>query len=209
MNRDLKGQRVYLVVFMLTLIALCITVVINFQPLYYFFVDHHHLANNVGLSRPELVKNYQHLLNYLNFPWVTSLHMSLPSSADGLTHFADVKHLFLLNYAILIVGAPFSWVYLKTLKQHNTLWKLIAPAQMVLTGVILLVIIMLLSFQQFFITFHEVLFRNQDWVFDAVKDPIINALPDNFFLACFIMFFSLFCAALISMIVIGKRSLSK
>ena len=38
-----------------------------------------------------------------------------------------------------------------------------------------------------FITFHQIVFRNNYWVFDYRSDPVINILPETFFMHCFIM----------------------
>ena len=207
MTFKIKGQSFFNVILFLTIFALCIAFVINFRPLYYFFVDHENLAATVNLTREGLIEDYRHLLNYLNFPWISSLKMTLPSSANGLQHFADVKKLFLLDYGVLIFGAPISVYYLRCLKKQQMLWKLIAPAQIMLTGFVFLLVIMGISFQQFFVLFHKILFRNNDWIFDPTKDPISDALPDDFFLACFVLFFVLFIISMLALIVVGKKSL--
>lgn len=207
MVNRIKNQWLLNIVLFLTIFSLCIALVINFRPLYYLFVDQQHLADTVSLTRNGLIKDYQHLLNYLNFPWVTSLNMTLPSSANGLQHFADVKRLFLLDYVVLIIGTPISIYYLRNLKKRQMLWSLIAPAQITLMGLAVLVFMLIVSFQQFFVAFHKILFRNNDWIFDPTKDPIIEALPDEFFLACFVLFFILFIFIMVVLIIIGKKSL--
>ena len=50
----------------------------------------------------------------------------------------------------------------------------------------------MVDFEDFFIVFHEVLFRNDDWIFDPNLDPIINTLPSEYFLACFGIFVGTF-----------------
>jgi len=57
---------------------------------------------------------------------------------------------------------------------------------------IILAILMAINFDGFFVVFHEVLFRNSDWLFDPSKDPVINVLPEEFFTQCFVLFFILF-----------------
>ena len=44
-----------------------------------------------------------------------------------------------------------------------------------------------LDFERAFITFHQIVFRNNYWVFDYRSDPVINILPETFFMHCFIM----------------------
>lgn len=57
---------------------------------------------------------------------------------------------------------------------------------------IVLVILMAVDFDGFFVIFHKILFRNNDWLFDPSLDPIIDVLPDEFFAQCFALFFVLF-----------------
>ena len=43
----------------------------------------------------------------------------------------------------------------------------------------------LANFDTFFITFHKIIFNNNNWLFDPTTDPIINILTEDFFAACF------------------------
>lgn len=38
-----------------------------------------------------------------------------------------------------------------------------------------------------FTMFHEIMFRNDYWIFDEATDPVIMILPDAFFLHCAVM----------------------
>ena len=52
---------------------------------------------------------------------------------------------------------------------------------------------MLIGFDQFFTLFHQVLFvGDATWLFDPYKDPIILALPEDYFLHAFLIFFVLY-----------------
>ena len=81
------------------------------------------------------------------------------------------------------------------------------PIKVVVTGSLVIIALMLVNFEQVFIAFHEVLFRNQDWIFDPNTDPVINMLPDTFFLECFLLFFVLFFAMLGFIYWQGRRSI--
>ena len=71
-----------------------------------------------------------------------------------------------------------------------------------LTAVLTIVIPLILSFFAFvdfehlFITFHQLVFSNDYWLFNPKLDPIINILPESFFMHCFmlIVFIVLFSA---------------
>ncbi|MDK7326346.1 lipoprotein intramolecular transacylase Lit, partial [Lactobacillus mulieris] len=40
----------------------------------------------------------------------------------------------------------------------------------------------------FFVTFHHMIFHNNNWLFNPLTDPIINVLTEGFFAACFSIF---------------------
>ena len=43
-----------------------------------------------------------------------------------------------------------------------------------------------------FVWFHQLLFRNDYWIFSADSDPIILFLPDGYFMHCAVMIAGLF-----------------
>lgn len=50
-----------------------------------------------------------------------------------------------------------------------------------LVGLGMLLLVVMLDFNDVFIIFHELLFQNRDWIFDPRQDPVINVLPDQYF----------------------------
>ncbi|MFT8950082.1 MAG: TIGR01906 family membrane protein [Liquorilactobacillus hordei] len=206
----IKGRGIKFIensILFLFILSLSIAITINFTPLYHFFVLKDNLGSLVDLSNQALMREYYHLLSFLNYPWIDSLNLSLPSSTNGIHHFSDVKHLFLVNYSVLILTVVPAYLIIKKMKKEKRLWELIIPAKLMMLGLFVLVMIMVLNFDKFFILFHEVLFRNSDWLFDPNLDPIINTLPDTFFMSCFVLFFCLIEFFLWIGIICGKRSL--
>ena len=65
------------------------------------------------------------------------------------------------------------------------------------------------NFDRFFVMFHGVFFNNDAWIFNPATDPIINVLPETFFLHCFILFFILLEIFYLLPIYFGKRALKK
>ena len=47
------------------------------------------------------------------------------------------------------------------------------------------------DFNQAFILFHKIVFRNDYWIFDYRTDPVITILPEAFFMHCFFMIISI------------------
>lgn len=174
----------------LTLVSSAILITINSTWLYRLFIDREHLTQFTTLSKTELLAQYKELLAYLNFPWIQTLHLAdFPMSESGMKHFVDVKQLFLVNHLVfLITLIPTVW-FIYGLVAHHEQWRMIRPMQVALFVPIVVGFVMVAGFDRFFITFHEVLFRNADWVFNPATDPIINVLPETFFFACFGLFF--------------------
>ena len=88
----------------LTLISLAVGVTINFRPLYVFDIGHLHILDYTSLDQETLLKNFDHLMNYLNNPFQTVLSLpDFPVSASGAHHFYEVKILFLVDYAVFFI----------------------------------------------------------------------------------------------------------
>ncbi|WP_243115728.1 TIGR01906 family membrane protein [Periweissella cryptocerci] len=191
-------------------ITLSVAITINSTWLYQLNIQDGKLLHLANITLKQMMLNYHQLLAYLNYPWVTELKMSdFKDSVDGLHHFRDVKHLFLANYVILIVSAWPAWRLVRSLHQREQQWRLIRPMQIILAVIIFLVAMMLMNFQAFFIKFHEILFRNNDWEFYPAQDPIINVLPENFFAQAFLLFFILVVIYFIALYWDGKRYFKK
>lgn len=182
----------YISVF-LTLISGCVLLTINFRPLYVWDVTRLNIPEATGLSKEALLENFQQLMTYLNFFWVKELKMTnFPTSESGAFHFYEVKQLFLLDYAIFfILLIPTIW-FLIRMKKTGQNWRLHALFKKATWVPLILAGLMALGFDSFFITFHQIFFNNDDWLFDPATDPVILALPEEFFMHCFILAFVLF-----------------
>ncbi|WP_302372959.1 TIGR01906 family membrane protein [Enterococcus asini] len=214
--RPINGQKQRVLAFFglvslfLFLLTLAITITINFRPLYRFSIQRFDLLTISGLDQGTLLKNFDQLMDFLNKPWITSMNLpDFPMSAAGYGHFVDVKYLFLLNYAVLLVTVIPAVAYLLYLKRNGRLWQLVRPFQWGMGVPVILGFLMAIGFDTFFVKFHELFFSNDDWLFDPATDPIINVLPEGFFMYCFILAFVLLEVFFFLMVLIGRRSLRK
>lgn len=207
MNKLKLTEGLLLVVFYLAIFSACIAITINFRGLYYYFVWHQDLGSKVGLSNHQLITTYQRLLAYLNYPWVQQLDLGLPTSFNAMHHFTEVKALFFKNYLILATSFPVSCWWLKGLWQKRRLFILITPCYYLLSLGVVVLTLMVTNFNKFFVTFHRLLFANDDWLFDPKLDPIINALPASYFLAAFSLFILLVFVSLVGIIGIARYQL--
>ncbi|MHC5250158.1 TIGR01906 family membrane protein [Enterococcus sp. LJL90] len=194
----------------LFIISFSVFVAINFRPLYVFDIGYLNILDYTDVSRDVLLHNFDQLMAFLNNPFNTTLALpDFPMSASGAQHFYDVKKLFLLDYAVLIVTAiPAIWFIVGLVKQ-KALWKLIRPFQVALVVPVIFGFLMAVGFDTFFVRFHELFFANDDWLFNPATDPIINVLPEAFFMHCFILFFVLIELIFLSGVIAGRLQLRR
>ncbi len=169
--------------FLLFFISVGLCLALYIRPFYYSEIDR--ISVETGYS-PELIReNYDALIDYcspffqgdLSFP-------SLPSSATGLSHFAEVKVIFHLFFVLLLV-CPVFLAGLICLEHHrkNDSWLFAAPSIVCILPLIV-AIGCSVNFSKAFVIFHKIMFRNDDWLFSPTDDPIILLLPERFFLKC-------------------------
>ncbi|MBM6615778.1 TIGR01906 family membrane protein [Desemzia sp. RIT804] len=176
----------------LWIISFAIMFTINFTPLYSFDVNFFNIPDQVGLSSEVIMENYHILLDYLNKPWVSELNMpDFSSSESGLFHFYEVKRLFLLDYGILIGTTIGSFFYLRYLKRSKRNWVLLRPFMWGIFAPTIILFLIAANFNQLFVLFHQAFFNNDAWIFNPATDPIILALPESFFMHCFVLAFVL------------------
>lgn len=155
-------------------------------PLFKVEIPIYKLTEWAQMGTEKLWHNFLVLMNYLLNPFVAKLNMpDFASSADGLKHFAQVKNLFMLTVVLLVVLLPF---FIKFIKDHLRITFHIGLRVVMIFPLAIGAITALIGFDQFFVYFHKVLFRDDTWLFDPMQDPIINVLPEQYFMHTFIIF---------------------
>jgi integral membrane protein (TIGR01906 family) len=179
---------------------------LNFRPLYYAYISLTGWPESVGMAMPDMVANYEALIRYnsvfspgpLSFP-------SLGLSQNGRIHYEDVKRIFVVFQIMCAASAaclaPSAIAKLRCGRTRFLRIGGIATAVSAL-GILLY---LGLDWERFFVRFHETLFDNDYWIFDAELDPSILILPNGYFLACAIMVFALiFGLSAASILVAGR-----
>lgn len=175
-------------------------------------VDWLKLTLQVTITKADLLKNFNVLMTYLTNPLSHTLAMpDFPSSASGLKHFGDVKHLFHLAQAVFILLAYPSWYFLKNSRAEKSLFlHQRAFTLAAILPIVIAVVGLLIGFDQFFTLFHEMLFPgDSSWLFNPATDPIIWVLPEEYFMHCFIIFFVTYEALMLSLLVIARKQLAE
>lgn len=175
-------------VFTLFLISLGVILAINLRPLYYMCIKWFDIDRFSGMTVAEIKLNYNALIDYcwpfhtapLSFP-------TLAASATGLSHFAECKVIFNALYIIcvsgLVIGAGI--VVYKYKKKDFSYLKVSAITVVVLP--VIVGVMCAINFDYTFELMHKIVFNNSDWLFDPATDPVINILPEEFFLVCAIV----------------------
>ena len=190
-------------VFILTAI---IALTILATPIYEFALNQLEIPQRVGMTHDQIMENYYTVLRYLHFPWIDTLVFpDFPVSASGAFHFWEVKILFYINYALLFTSGILSFLYVRKINRTGGWWRLVAPFKIAIFVPFLLLLILAIDFDWMFVMFHNILFNNDAWIFNAATDPIITVLPQEFFMYTFIFAFVLIEASFIGGYFFTKR----
>lgn len=176
----------------LTLISAAIELTILNRPLYIGLLKSMSIPETVGMSLDKILLNYDVLMTYLNNPKISQLKLpDFPVSENGAFHFYEVRELFTLNDFILMGGIILSGIYLYYLYKNKKIFWLVQSMKNLLWLPLAISLMIALFFDRIFVLFHEIAFDNDAWIFSPVTDPIINVLPQEYFMACFISVFLL------------------
>ncbi len=174
--------------------------VINFGALYRFDVKHLNIEANSGFSYDVIMENYNALIAYCSPFFFGKLEFpSLAASTNGLSHFAEVKVIF--NGCYLLMALSFLILCIIVIrKRKKNDYRYLKTASITSIAVPLLVGLGIsINFNNVFILFHKLFFRNNDWLFDPDTDPVIRILPEEYFMHCAI--------AIILVIILGSLAL--
>lgn len=176
--------------FLFALIGLGLLFVLLFRPLYLLDLNILNIPETTGYSTEEILLNYDYLIRTcLPFFTGTFQFPTLSSSSSGVQHFAEVRQIF---YAIYLIGAVSILLLIPILrhkKKNHDFRYLKVCGILVLIVPVLLGLFSLISFHTVFVIMHQLLFRNDLWIFDPATDPIIEFLPEEYFLHCAVVLF--------------------
>ena len=173
---------------MLFIISLAIVFTVFFKQLYYLDINYLGIDLTSGMSVETIKKNYDVLIAYQSIFYRGTLNLpDFAMSTNGRIHFEEVKTIFEAIQVIMVVSGLISLpLIIRRFKEKEYRF-------LKLTGLITIIVpamlgfVVALDFESAFITFHQIVFRNNYWVFDYRSDPVINILPETFFMHCFIM----------------------
>ena len=169
------------------LLGIGLFIAINFKPIYYSCIDKYGLEKRSGLSREEIIENYDALIAYccpfhfgeLSFP-------TLKASVSGLSHFAEAKRLMVAFYIIGFIALVLTVMgFVRRIRDREVrFYRTCAITSIAFPA--FLVLFTIIDFDRLFVIFHKIAFNNDDWLFNPATDPVIEILPEEFFMRCLV-----------------------
>lgn len=191
---------------MLVSVAFSATAVLYFRPLYYGMINKFVGKNNLSFN--QIKENYDVLIDYNSFWGPDKLKFPyLPSSENALTHFEEVKTIFLEFQIILIIGLITAVILVFLYKKlYGTCEYLLIGGLVTMIIPFTLAVFIYANFNKVFVAFHNLAFNNDYWIFNYKTDPIITFLPENFFMLCAIVIVGLvFLLGIIMLFIYFKK----
>ena len=158
-----------------------------------------------GLTRRQAAEAYGDVMDYCMGRRPDFAAGVLSFSAEGASHFADVRGLFLLAVWVFVAAAGLllaGAVVCRLRRRTPGFW-----AACGLGGLFLLIALLAaLDFDGAFTVFHSIFFPGKDnWLFDPVTDPVILILPEAFFRNCAIAIVTVLLTVCIMLVVTGRK----
>lgn len=196
----------YALVVLIFLMTLAVVLTLNFRWIYYRDITWMKLEEVSGMNPQVIRANYDALIDY-NLLWHRGalVFPTLPMSESARIHFAEVKQIFDgIQAACVISGLVSVCILISTRRKRRWWLKITGILGFAVPGV--LGFLVAAGWERFFVTFHEMVFSNDYWLFDPAADPVILILPDGYFLQCAVLILVLvFIGSLLSISASGKR----
>lgn len=180
------GSNILLALLLTTFIfTLAVVLILNFKWLYYIDIALLGIEQRSGMSVASIKEHYDVLIRYNQF-WNTGALQfpALPMSVTGRIHFQEVKVIFSVIQILCMVTFIGSIIGIIKKVRNRQIGYFKIAGLLSLAIPTILGISALLWWDEFFIIFHKIFFRNNYWLFDSKTDPVILMLPDAYFMHC-------------------------
>ena len=200
----------------LFVLSLSISLPLFIRQFYYWHIDLYNIVEITGVSKENLIFSFNELMDSLMFfkPFSEGV---FPFSEEGKSHFLDCQVLFVLDYVVLIISFVLLVIYLIALRKNKNL--IYKPFNMSISVIMLFIPLLLIGalgtyalidLNGAYAFFHKIFFPGKsNWVFDVYKDPIIKALPQEFFINCGILILGSYLTIYLSILIFNiKRKIT-
>ncbi len=181
--------------FLSAVASLAVYLVLCWQGFYAMNIDWYSLDTYLGVPKEYLLEAYSEVMAYCMGQTSQFSAGIFYFSQEGADHFFDVRNIFIwVGY--LAKSTPVLYIILKLvqrkdkLKSHRFFGR--SPEFCAVIAMFFLLAIIgcyaAMDFNQAFTLFHMIFFPGQsNWLFNPATDPVIYALPEEFFRNCGIL----------------------
>lgn len=171
------------------LVCLSVFIFMNLPIIYLMIIKFMDISTSTHIKMTDIADNYTNIIRYLQSPFISHMHTVIPVNDVVIKHFRDVKTLIIINNLLVVILTLVNFKMINRLSISNKLWILRMPLRSIYMLFTSLVIFSVIDFKDAFVFMHKLLFRNQNWIFDEKKEPIINLFPSQYFMIGFIFIF--------------------
>lgn len=199
---------VYALSFIVLVVTFSIAIPILWRDFYFFHIDLLNITEAAGCSKSDLIMSFNELMDSLVFykPFSEGV---FDYSISGMNHFLDCRILFTLDLVALPISFIIFLVYIILIKLNFIKVYRIKGMSILFYASFVPIVVLgalgvfaLIDLNSAYAFFHAILFPGKDnWVFNPYTDPIINALPEQFFLDCGILIFGVMFLILLAVII--------
>lgn len=193
-----NAQILFSVILAVLVMSIAAKISLNYRGIYYTDIERLNISKTVNMESQVIRTNYNSIIDYLQGKSEKLNTPDFKMSQQGRAHFDDVRKLykqidkiFYISLFISIIGMViFSINRLFDYLKYSAWILIVLPS--------VLSIFAFTDFNFIFTLFHKISFSNDLWLFDPAEDPVINILPEKYFMhqAIFIMLIILISAML-------------
>lgn len=173
---------IFSIIFSVFIISTIVKFTVEFKQLYYFDIGYLNIDVLSGLSKEDIKKNYDYMIDYNLDKDKKEFELpSIKSSDNGKIHFEEVRNIFQILNKIFYISLLASIISLaiNILNKNIEVLKITSKTLILIPLILMLPIVV--NFEGTFVLFHNIMFNNDYWIFDPNLDPVINILPQEFF----------------------------
>ena len=173
---------IFSIIFSVFIISTIVKFTVGFKQLYYFDIEYLSIPILSGLSKEDIKKNYDYMIDYNLDKDKKEFELpSIKSSDNGKIHFEEVRNIFQILNKIFYISLLASIISLAINILNKNIEVLKTTSKTLILIPLILMLPIVVNFEGTFVLFHNIMFNNDYWIFDPNLDPVINILPQEFF----------------------------
>lgn len=179
-------------IILLNMISSCLLLLFIIFPIIGLFFQKEHWLSYVELQK------------FLLCPWESLSLTEYALSGQAKQHFLDVKNYVMALEIVSVLLTPWScYIFYRDMYQGYCYTWIQRLKYWIKGELWILILVLLFGFNQSFILFHRLLFRNAYWIFD--RDAIIELFPTSFFVVLLCIGLIVFNSLCLCLYIISKR----